>query len=222
MAKQIIVEGQTATNPATGQKIVYRGGKWFPLNADGSGGPAPVAKLSAQEQAQLADLRNSANQMREMAGQAQQFDTLNRQAGTGPIYKIPGVSEVASMFNPRVAQMDALTARMAPAQRVPGSGTTSDRDLALFMKSVPSVDRPGEANAAIARDMQSSAKRREAYATFMDQYAKQNGTLMGAEEAYQTSLRATPAKKTGGPMPAPAKPATAKRLVYDPATGTLK
>jgi hypothetical protein len=221
MAKQIIVEGQTATNPATGQKIVYRGGKWFPLNADGSGGPAPVAKLSAQEQAQLADLRNSANQMREMAGQAQQFDTLNRQAGTGPIYKIPGVSEVASLFNPEVAQMDALTSRMAPQQRVPGSGTTSDRDLALFLKSVPSLDRPGEANAAIARDMQATAKRRESYATFMDQYAKKNGTLLGAEEAYQATLKT--AKKTGGPMPAtPAKPAQAKRLVYDPATETLK
>jgi hypothetical protein len=196
MAKQIIVEGQTATNPATGERIVYRGGKWFPLNADGSGGPAPTARLAPQERAQLSELRNSANQMREMASQAQQFDTLNRKAGTGPIYKIPGVSEVASLFNPEVAQMDALTSRMAPQQRVPGSGTTSDRDLALFLKSVPSLDRPGEANAAIARDMQATAKRRESYATFMDQYAKKNGTLLGAEEAYQATLKT--AKKTGG------------------------
>lgn len=30
MAKQVIVEGQTATNPQTGDKIVYRGGKWYP------------------------------------------------------------------------------------------------------------------------------------------------------------------------------------------------
>lgn len=221
MAKQIIVEGQTATNPATGERIVYRAGKWYPLGKDGAQtAPAP-GKLSAQEQAQLADMRNSSQSMREMAAQAQKFDSLNRNAGTGPIYKIPGALEVMSLFDPNVAQMDALTSRMAPAERIPGSGSNSDRDMALFLKSVPSVDRPGEANAAIARDMQATAKRREAYATFMDRYAKKNGTLLGAEEAYQATLKT--AKKTGGPMPAaPAKPAQAKRLVYDPATGTLK
>ena len=31
MPKQIIVEGQTATNPTTGEKIVYQGGKWYPV-----------------------------------------------------------------------------------------------------------------------------------------------------------------------------------------------
>jgi len=34
MAKPIIVEGQTATNPDTKQQIVYRSGKWFPVGEE--------------------------------------------------------------------------------------------------------------------------------------------------------------------------------------------
>lgn len=32
MPKDIIVEGQTATNPQSKEQIIYRGGKWYPIN----------------------------------------------------------------------------------------------------------------------------------------------------------------------------------------------
>jgi len=38
MAAQTIVEGQTATNPATKKRIVYRKGKWYPVDQDPAGG----------------------------------------------------------------------------------------------------------------------------------------------------------------------------------------
>lgn len=41
MATQIIVEGQTATNHDTGKKIVYRKGKWYPVDQD-PGGTKPA------------------------------------------------------------------------------------------------------------------------------------------------------------------------------------
>lgn len=41
MAQPIIVEGQTATNPSTGARIIYRKGKWYPVEADPGGGGAP-------------------------------------------------------------------------------------------------------------------------------------------------------------------------------------
>lgn len=41
MAQQPIVEGQTAKNPTTGERIVYRGGKWYPVDKD-PGGTAPA------------------------------------------------------------------------------------------------------------------------------------------------------------------------------------
>lgn len=179
-------EGQTATNPKTGQKVVFRNGQW--VNAGMAAPGQRPMRLSPQEQIQLKEARESANMFGEIAGQAQQFVDLNRKAGTGPIYKLPGAEFVGETLNPNVAQMNALTARMAPAQRVPGSGNTSDRDLAMFLKAVPNVDRPGPANAAIAKDMQGMASKRRERAIFLDNYARQNGTLVGAEEAYQASL----------------------------------
>jgi len=52
MAKQPIIEGQTATNPQTGQRIINRGGKWYPLDRDPGGAgvasapDAPMAPLT--------------------------------------------------------------------------------------------------------------------------------------------------------------------------------
>lgn len=147
-------------------------------------GGAKPAKLTPQEQAALTEQRNAAGQMREITAQADSFLELNRKAPTGPLYKIPGATTIGGLFKPEIAQMDALTARMAPSQRVPGSGTTSDKDLALFMKAVPSPDRLGTANQGIVKDMRGMAERKSAYVQFLDQYAAQNGTLNGAEAAY--------------------------------------
>jgi hypothetical protein len=181
-------EGQTATNPKTGQKIVYKGGQWV----NGGAAPPRPGKLSPQEQIQLKEAREGSVAAQDFARQANLFVDLNKKSGTGLINKIPFVSEVRSAFDPNLAQMDALTSRMAPAQRVPGSGTTSDRDLALYLKAVPNVDRPGEANAAIARDMTTTAKQRADRAAFLDRWAAERGTLMGAEEAW--NARSTRAK----------------------------
>ena len=52
MAKQPIIEGQTATNHGTGERIIYRGGKWYPLERDPGGAgvasapDAPMAPLT--------------------------------------------------------------------------------------------------------------------------------------------------------------------------------
>lgn len=188
-------EGQTATNPKTGQRVVFRGGQW--VNAGMAPGAArPPPRLTPQEQIQLKEARESANSFGEIANQADQFVRLNRKAGTGPVYRIPGAEFIGEALNPNVAQMNALTARMAPAQRQPGSGTTSDRDLSLFLKAIPNVDRPGEANAAIARDMRQMADRRAQRAQFFDRYAQERGTLLGAEEAFAQFIRQQGARQS--------------------------
>ena len=190
MPKPIIVEGQTATNPQTGEKIVYRGGKWYPA----SSAPTQGGKLIPQEEIALNEARQSANMFSEIATQAEQFGKLNEKVGTGPVYKIPGAKSIANIFNPDMARMEALSARMAPAQRVPGSGTTSDRDLALFLKAVPDVERMGAGNAGIIEDMKGMATKRQQRAYFLDRYAQQNGTLKGAEEAFAKQWAAKSAK----------------------------
>ncbi|MCR5881191.1 hypothetical protein [Phenylobacterium sp. J367] len=182
-------EGQTATNPKTGQKLIYRGGQW-----------APVGRLTQQEEIQLKEARESANVFADITDQATRFLELNKKASTGPVYAVPGASEVMGIFRPEIAQMDALTARMAPAQRVPGSGTTSDRDLALFLKAIPPTSRMGTANQGIVKDMQSLTTKRQQRAYLLDRYAQERGTLKGAEEAFQTYWRQ---KQASEKRPAP-------------------
>jgi len=165
---------------------------------------APQSKLTPQEEKALSEARDSANMFADVTTQAQQFGKLNEKSPTGPIYALPFAKEIGSFFDPNIARMQALTARMAPAQRVPGSGTTSDRDLALFLQAIPSVDRMGSGNAGVIDDMNAITKKRQARAYFMDRYAQANGTLKGAEEAFARSWQAQqPATRTA----APARPA---------------
>lgn len=170
----------------------------------GKAPPAAAKKVTPQEQIQLKEARDGAESARDFARQANIFSDLNEKSGTGFINKIPFVSEVRGAIDPNIAQMDALTSRMAPAQRVPGSGTTSDRDLALYLKAVPNIDRPGPANAAIAKDMSATAVRRTARAAFLDRYAQTHGTLMGADKAF-AEFWSTYSKKTAQTGPSKAK-----------------
>lgn len=168
---------------ANGERAWWDGKKLTPLDANGM--QAPKARtLSGQEQMQLSEARQGAESARDLARSANVFTDLNKKSGTGAINKIPLVSEVRSMFDPNIAQMEALTARMAPQQRVPGSGTTSDRDLALYLQAVPSVDRAGNANAQITKDITQLSTRRAARAAYLDRWAQKNGTLLGADKAF--------------------------------------
>jgi hypothetical protein len=52
----------------------------------------------------------------------------------------------------------ALVDRMTPAQRVPGSGTTSDRDLATFKAALPNLVKTPEGNALITDTLEAAAR----------------------------------------------------------------
>jgi hypothetical protein len=178
-------EGQTATHK-DGRKIIFQNGQWRLHQGDGAT-PRPARQLATREQMQLDEMRAAARTSDEAARTAEQFVGLNKEQGTGGLWSVPGIPMAVSAFDPEVAQMRALTARMAPQQRVPGSGTTSDRDLSLYLQAVPGMDRPGKANAAIAQQARADADRRGAYAQFLDEYASQHGTLVGAEKAWAQS-----------------------------------
>lgn len=166
-----------------GERGWWDGKQITPLDSNGLQVPKQ-RKLSAQEEAQLKEARDGAESARDLSRAANIFADLNTKSGTGMVNKIPFVSEVRAAFDPNIAQMQALTARMAPAQRVPGSGTTSDRDLELYLQAVPSVDRGGKANGAIARDINVLADRRSARAAFFDRWAEKRGSLLGADKAF--------------------------------------
>lgn len=170
--------------------------------------PGPKPKLSPQEQIQLKDARNSANMFADVTAQAERFGQLNEKSATGPIYKIPGAKTIGSMFDPNISRMEALTARMAPQQREPGSGTTSDTDLALFLQAIPSVERMGSGNGGVIDDMKSLTRKRQQRAYFLDRYAQENGTLAGGEEAFAKHWAAQTAKPGRAPAAKTKRPSS--------------
>lgn len=58
----------------------------------------------------------------------------------------------------------AMIAKLVPAQRVPGSGNTSDRDLAMFQSALPRLTGTVEGNKVILDTMQSMAEYKQAQA----------------------------------------------------------
>ncbi len=204
-------EGQTATNPKTGQRIVFQNGQWV------SAGAMPVAKkLSPQDQIYLSDQRTAAQAAADAERAAQRFLELNRKQGTGQIFAVPFASEMYGAFNPDMSEMEALTNRMAPALRAPGSGAMSDKDLATFKKSIPNPNFPGPTNQKLAEGITRGARRQQEYVAFLERYAQQNGTIVGAQEAWDQSQRRPAARPVSRP-PAPVQPAQSPVTVRTPA-----
>jgi hypothetical protein len=192
-------EGQTATNPSTGQTIVFRGGQW--VSTAPQVGANMARRLSSQDQAYLSDQRTAAQQAADAERASQRFLELNQKQGTGQIFAVPGISEITGAFNPAMSEMEALTNRMAPALRQPGSGAMSDKDVAMFKKSIPNPNFPGPTNQRLAQGISQGAQRQRNYVSFLERYAQQNGTIIGAQEAWDRAQR----KPAQAPQRQPAK-----------------
>lgn len=178
-------EGQTATNPKTGQKIVFQGGLWVAV----AGGDRS-ASLKPIEQKRLDEVREAGSNALSTLGDLTRFQDVNTRLNeTG--YDTGGikgwVADKANFLlnNPDVQQAKEITARMAPAQRVPGSGTTSDRDLALYLQASPSMTNSKAANDAIIERGRREAVLRQQRADFYEQYAREHGSINGAEQAFR-------------------------------------
>jgi hypothetical protein len=76
-------EGQTATNPKTGQTLVYRGGQW--VNAPAApGAPAPQRKFSPQEQKVLNETNAAAQEARSVKRDYDEVAAAQKRLDTGP------------------------------------------------------------------------------------------------------------------------------------------
>lgn len=158
-------------------------------------GPVKAPKLSVQEQKQLQTAREGATSAQASLRDGERFLEVNRRTGTGELNAIPFVSEVRSVFDPNYAEMMSLTSRMAPNQRQPGSGSSSDKDVQMFKRAVPNTDYPGPTNTRIVDRLREEADMKTRYAEFLDEYVAQNGTLVGAQSAWTKAQAAKPAPR---------------------------
>ena len=145
---------------------------------------ADEARLRASEQARKKIEENAkvVQQGYNILQDMETFGALNRQERTGEWYTglQPGFTKGAAE-----QEMEAITSRLAPGQRIEGSGTTSDRDIAMFVKAVPSIDKKGSVNKAIRDNFAAQYERSKAKLQFLQDYYDQYGHLNGADTLWE-------------------------------------
>lgn len=145
-----------------------------------------------QAQKQLEELRGQVQQGRSVKKDLDRFGELNRVQGTGGIWdNIPLIPTT----DPEKREMDAIVARLAPNQRPAGAGSTSDRDIGLYLKGLPGIDKPGNVNKNIREQYYKQLASTEDRLAFHERYFAEHGHLNGADEAMRQAIENG---KTGG------------------------
>ena len=229
-------EGQTGTLP-DGRRVIVRNGQPVLMNAElegttrlangtllsapgpRGGAPRPLMNLSVQEQGQLGRARDVASSLTTDLADTERFNRLMSRERTGGYLAIPGMAAFMASQNPNIDEMQEISARLTPAQREPGSGASTDADMRLFGRAVPSATRFRQANTAMIDRGRSRAGEAQLRSEFMDSYASRNGTLQGALQQW-TDIYRPPPVRPGTPEPrASVRPTEAQRAAIEAMTG---
>src|SRR5688572_22347310 len=135
---------------------------------------------------------DAARQAAQQAQDAQRFLELNSRVDTGGVTDKVGIGRWVQSLGPDYAEMESITARLAPAQRIPGSGATSDYDAKQFERATVGVDKPKPTNTNIANAVIARSKLLQDYADFRNTYLEQNGTLQGADRYWKQYVDKNP------------------------------
>lgn len=129
----------------------------------------------------LGEEKNFLASQSESAQDVSRFMELNKNVDTGGLTDKYAAGQFMKGFGRDYSEMLSISAKLAPRQRVTGSGSTSDYEGKQFLKAVPGVDRLYETNLSIANALKSRAENSGDYIAFKQKYLEQNGTLQGAD-----------------------------------------
>jgi len=146
-----------------------------------------------QDRKRLDELNAKVAQGRSNMRDLERFGELNRQEGTGGLIDRIGVIPT---FDEQKQEMESIQSRLAPQLRVEGSGASSDKDMGLYLKSLPGTDKGGNVNRSIREQYADQLKNAEEELAFKSKYLTQKGYLDGADEAYLASKQSN--KNSGG------------------------
>lgn len=144
---------------------------------------ADQMRQKAYEDAQrtIADNANVVSQGADVLNQLETFNEYNKKSATGEFYAgilpefLTGGDE---------QMMKSITADIAPKKRIAGSGTTSDKDISMYMQSLPSVEKKGTVNQKILENYRTQYDRAEKKLKFLQSYFDQYGHLNGVDAVW--------------------------------------
>lgn len=117
---------------------------------------------------------------------------LNKNSfNTGAGYGV--VAPITARFNNDAAQFQALVNKIVPTMRPAGSGSTSDRDMAIFEKATFGFDKPREANLNIIRGRRAVEENNKAKEELFAEYITNGmGTPADFDREWRRYLNANP------------------------------
>ncbi len=171
-----------------------------------------AANLSRQDQAKiqkdmyeegrkrLAALQGSIADAGSTMDDLNEFGRLNRANSTGSLWQQMTPDKSLFRSGPSM-EMAAIQARLAPAQRQAGSGASSDRDVAMFLRGLPSLENDGNTNKAIREDYERKYNLALEKANAMQRHLDQYGNLTDFDSLWAQRPREKKAETQGAAPP---------------------
>lgn len=144
-----------------------------------------IDRAATAAEQRLTALEDVLSQGADNLTQLNDFVELNKKSRTGALHEGLMSSFFPDSFRGTDEQlMQAIPAKLAPIIRPVGSGSTSDRDMTLYLKALPSISQGGKANAAIRDSYQKQYEKARQKVDFLRQWYNANGHLNGADSAW--------------------------------------
>jgi hypothetical protein len=110
-------------------------------------------KMYQEGRKRLADLQAQIADGGSTMAELENFGRLNRENSTGSWWQ--QMTPDKEMFRSNGSmQMAAIQSRLAPKQRETGSGSSTDTDVKMFLRGLPSTENEGPTNKGIRDDFQ--------------------------------------------------------------------
>lgn len=197
------------------------GGSTTNVNIDQKQEGAAAAAMGAGLGKQFVDAMNDGQQAGNDLGTIDNLRAALRQAPSG---FAGGIQAYASQYGINLGPgataaqyANSIINKLVPAMRVPGSGTTSDRDASMFRLSLPSLMNTPDGNALILDQMQALAERRQQVGSIASQVASgqmsQTDGIKAMQQLQSQSPFAPFAARRDALLkgqPVPAEPSTAQ------------
>lgn len=150
----------------------------------------PKARLEERKIAnkEIADFKKVLAIKKQVYDAMQNFRRAQEGEDTGPVQgAIQSIGGGVGKFfsSDKTNEMRALSADMATASRIPGSGPQTDRDVVINFDKVPSIRNEPEVNKEIIDNFNRSYDYYNDYINYLESYVSQYGTTKGAKEAYE-------------------------------------
>lgn len=188
-------------------------------------------RLTPSEQEALQTARDAGNNAGRYLPDLNRFEQLNRVQPTGNIVQRVGtfLGIPPMLDDTQEEEMYAITERLAPKQRDPGSGSSSNLDVTMFRSGLPNLARGGNANSNVIRSARSRVAELQDYPAYLEWFS-QRGTLNGAQEAWTRYLNQGAERPPwrqyfgvpGGPAGPAQPPQQQRRLRYNPNSGEIE